>query len=279
MQTMTELFQCARGWISRRRRTVALAAVGLVLAAVVTRASIPAANGVISACYVPASGTIKVIDSSVTTCHPGETKLTWNQIGPQGPQGPQGIPGPQGVPGPVGPMGQQGPVGPAGPTGPQGPPGAAGSSPTTMFVNTINSSIDAFAFVNPTTFPTYEFAGPNLEQVASQFLPEGDWVFNAYAWLAGNAGDTSVAGASCALKDPSGNVLGFADTFFTGTIFQGSTSLGTFTEWIGDTTLSLNGKYRVPAGGATVTLWCSVHGPEHGFVEQAQVIATQVSLF
>lgn len=61
--------------------------------------------------------------STTATCNNNETHLTWNTIGPQGPQGvqgPAGGPGPQGVPGP------QGATGPSGPQGPQGPQGLQG---------------------------------------------------------------------------------------------------------------------------------------------------------
>ena len=278
---MTKLLQSARGWISQRRRMVVVAAVCVAMFAVFTvaiRASIPAPNGVITACYERENGKLRVIDSAVTTCKYEETKLTWNQIGPQGPQG---IQGPQGVPGPVGATGQQGPVGPAGPTGPQGPSGPAGTSQATVFFNTTNVTFDAFADVNHNNVPSYNFAGPDLEKVASTTLPEGNWVLNASAWLAANnrGGTAPVGGATCALQDASNTVLGFADTFFTGTFFQGSDASAVFTEWIGDTTLSLNGTIAVPAGGATVSLWCSVHGPAQGFVERAQVTATQVGSF
>jgi hypothetical protein len=152
-----------------------------------------------------------------------------------------------------------------------------------VFFNTTNSTFDAFDSVNfpAPPVPSYLFGGPNLEQVASKSLPEGNWVLNAYAWLAGNSGSGAapVAGASCALKDASSNVLGFADTFFTGTFLRADGPSGPFTEWLGDTTLSLNGTYAIPAGGATVSLWCSVHGPDQGFVEHAQVTATQVGNF
>jgi hypothetical protein len=152
-----------------------------------------------------------------------------------------------------------------------------------VFFNTTNSAFDAFRSVNflEPPVPSYLFGGPNLEQVASTSLPEGSWVLNAYAWLAGNSGSgpAPVAGASCALRDAANNTLGFADTFFTGTFFPADGPSGPFTEWVGDTTLSLNGTYAVPAGGATVSLWCSVHGPESGFVEHAQVTATQVGSF
>ena len=41
-------------------------------------------------------------------CPAGESAVTWNQVGPPGPQGPQGPTGPQGVPGPAGAPGVSG---------------------------------------------------------------------------------------------------------------------------------------------------------------------------
>jgi hypothetical protein len=108
-------------------------------------------------------------------------------------------------------------------------------------------------------------------------LPAGTWVFTGDAWLSGSSeGGTSVAGATCELHaDSTSKVLIHVDTFFTGTLFQAPGTAGSFTEWIGDTTLSFNTTYAVPAGGDTVSLWCSVHGPFQGWVEQAQVTGIQ----
>jgi len=60
-------------------------------------ASIPDSSGVINGCYTKASGSLRVIDTSVVSaCRIGETPLDWSQTGPQGPQGPQGTQGPAG---------------------------------------------------------------------------------------------------------------------------------------------------------------------------------------
>jgi hypothetical protein len=86
----------------------------------------------IFACVNNSSGTIHVI-SSTASCATNETRLVWNNIGPQGPPGPQGPIGPmgpqglQGVAGPAGPAGANGTNGINGAPGPQGPPGPAGS--------------------------------------------------------------------------------------------------------------------------------------------------------
>ena len=89
------------------------AASGLVLAASATivTASVPDANGTISACVNDRTGVVRIIDSA----KPGllgrcissgllvETGVVWNASG---------------APGPAGPVGLQGPAGPAGPPGP-----------------------------------------------------------------------------------------------------------------------------------------------------------------
>jgi hypothetical protein len=59
-------------------------------------AAIPGPDGVIHGCY-KGDGTLRVVDHDVA-CKTNETRLTWNQTGPQGPAGPQG---PQGEPGSV----------------------------------------------------------------------------------------------------------------------------------------------------------------------------------
>lgn len=81
-----------------------------LLIAAITYGSIPGPNGVITGCYNAVSGNLRLIDSSVTTCKTGETKLTWSQTGPQGPAGTPGAPGAPGQPG------EPGPPGPAGPS-------------------------------------------------------------------------------------------------------------------------------------------------------------------
>ena len=105
-----------------RKSGIAIAATAVVTAAtgIVAYATIPDGNGVIHGCYSKSTGTIRVIDDSVTNCSSKETSLNWNvqgQQGPQGATGPQGLQGPQGA---SGPQGSQGVPGPAGPTGPSG---------------------------------------------------------------------------------------------------------------------------------------------------------------
>lgn len=60
----------------------------------------------INAC-VSHHGFVRIVTAG-TACHRGETAISWNTVGPAGPQGPAG---------PAGPAGQQGPAGPQGPSG------------------------------------------------------------------------------------------------------------------------------------------------------------------
>jgi hypothetical protein len=88
-----------------RRQVLAAAAGGVLLTGVsvgVAWASIPDSSGVIHGCYKPqgngSNTALGVIDTALSGghCPTGDTQLTWNQTGPQGPagaQGPQGSPG------------------------------------------------------------------------------------------------------------------------------------------------------------------------------------------
>ncbi|HEV7192505.1 MAG TPA: hypothetical protein VGN35_04795 [Jatrophihabitantaceae bacterium] len=90
-------------------------------------ASIPAASGTITACYVTGAANagvvapLFVIDTAKGSCPRGDTTLTWNQQGIQGATGPAG---------PTGPTGATGATGATGPTGPAGP--ATSASLTTV---------------------------------------------------------------------------------------------------------------------------------------------------
>ena len=93
--------------LGRRRLTgLALALVAMLVCGGAALATIPGGGGAISGCYAKRDGALRVIDASTAQCKSGETALTWNQSGPQGPSGE---------------------TGPAGPQGPQGPPGPASS--------------------------------------------------------------------------------------------------------------------------------------------------------
>jgi hypothetical protein len=114
-----------------RRFVVVAAVIAFAAAGGIAYATIPDSAGVVHACYTKSTGTIRVIDTSVTNCKSGETSLTWSQTGPGGPKGDAGATGPPGPTGPAGPTGSAGPAGatgPAGPTGAKGDPGPAGAT-------------------------------------------------------------------------------------------------------------------------------------------------------
>lgn len=76
-------------FLSRRRRVVVLVPVLFALAGGIAYASIPDSSGVIHGCYNKSSGTLNVIDSSLTkSCPSGYLPLNWSQSGPTGPRGP-----------------------------------------------------------------------------------------------------------------------------------------------------------------------------------------------
>jgi hypothetical protein len=81
------------GRLSRRSAAlavVALAAIGVGVAV----ASIPGTDATITGCYNNVNGQLRVIDAPKQTCvKPGESPISWNQ---RGVQGPQGHPGRQG---------------------------------------------------------------------------------------------------------------------------------------------------------------------------------------
>lgn len=91
-----------------------------------------AAGTLLTACYVPSTGTVyRIREANLpqSCLAAGHVEFSWNAQGtpgPAGPQGPTGAPGPQGPPGADGAPGPEGPAGPPGPEGPQGPAGADG---------------------------------------------------------------------------------------------------------------------------------------------------------
>jgi len=71
-------------------RKVLIAVVPVVLLAAVSGialGTIPAANGVIHACYVKKTGALRVVSTN-EHCPSGQAALNWNATGPKGPQGP-----------------------------------------------------------------------------------------------------------------------------------------------------------------------------------------------
>jgi Collagen triple helix repeat (20 copies) len=118
--------------LARRKRLTAVAA---CIVAVVVGSGVALAVtsvGSINACYVKASGALRVVDASVTQCQKGENSLTWAQTPAPGPKGDAGAAGAKGDPGDAGAQGPKGDTGVIGfqgsdgPRGPQGPPGSHG---------------------------------------------------------------------------------------------------------------------------------------------------------
>jgi hypothetical protein len=122
----------ARRW-GRRRATalVVPATLALVGGGAIAYAAIPAADGTIGVCYVPAVS-VRFVDGA-SDCHPGgpgepaEAFLKINQQGPQGVQGPQGTQGAPGAQGLAGTQGSPGATGSQGAKGDAGVTGAAGA--------------------------------------------------------------------------------------------------------------------------------------------------------
>ena len=75
----------------------ATALIGLAIVANVTTADGDNDNVTIVACVNPA-GQIRTVTSE-NSCHPEETALVWNIVGPEGPQGSEGAQGPPGLSG------------------------------------------------------------------------------------------------------------------------------------------------------------------------------------
>lgn len=98
-------------------------------------------------CLTP-GGTLTQVTTSgqQPACGPASTLVTWNQIGPPGPQG---LPGPQGPQGPQGPRGLQGP---AGPTGAAGANGISVTSAAEPAGTNCASGGSAFTAASGTTF-------------------------------------------------------------------------------------------------------------------------------
>lgn len=82
------------------KRTIIGIAAGLVLGATtVAVASIPSADGTITAC-VKSDGSVRLIDTEAAqNCKANEQPVTWNQTGPQGPAGTNGTNGTNGIAG------------------------------------------------------------------------------------------------------------------------------------------------------------------------------------
>jgi hypothetical protein len=112
------------------KHTLVSAAAGAIAATLVAGgvawATIPAADGVINACYRTSEddqkGQVRVVNDPAA-CRNNETRISWNQVGPQGERGLQGERGPQGEQGPQGSQGERGPQGEQGEAGRDGADG------------------------------------------------------------------------------------------------------------------------------------------------------------
>jgi hypothetical protein len=107
--------------VSRGRVALIALAVGLVTAGL-AYATIPDSNGVYTACKLNATGTIRLIDPSLSgllgRCNASlETQISWNQKGQKGDPGAAGAPGAKGDPGAPGEKGEKGDKGDKGDPG------------------------------------------------------------------------------------------------------------------------------------------------------------------
>lgn len=73
---------------------------------------------------VSKAGALRIVSASAK-CPAGQSKISWNNAGPQGPVGKAGPAGPAGSQGIQGAQGAQGAQGTQGPAGPQGEPGGS----------------------------------------------------------------------------------------------------------------------------------------------------------
>lgn len=86
---------------TRRAAAIAVAAAAFALAAgSLAFAAIPGSDGVITACYDKTNGQVRIIDAT-KSCSKGESRIGWNQTGPQGVPGTPGAPGADGADGVV----------------------------------------------------------------------------------------------------------------------------------------------------------------------------------
>jgi hypothetical protein len=146
---------------------VLIATGALVLPAV---AIVPQANAAtIYACVKKGTGSAR-FTSKRAKCRKGETRLSWNSLGPAGPAGSRGAPGAQGAPGSLGAAGPQGVPG----------PGARVATLTT-------------ASSNPATQTLFSYGGDSIGATCGT---SGDPSFGSFELKGDNAeafGDASLA--------------------------------------------------------------------------------------
>jgi hypothetical protein len=121
---------------TRTRITLAALVLGAALVGGVAWATIPGDNQVYNACMLKATGTIRLIDTSLPSssllshCTSIEKPITWNQKGEPGATGAAGLAGAKGdagEPGAAGPAGLKGDTGAPGTNGVNGADGAQGA--------------------------------------------------------------------------------------------------------------------------------------------------------
>lgn len=201
---------------------------------------------VINTCVDNKQGTIRV--ASTAGCRSNETPLSWNQLGPQGPQGatgPAGPMGPVGATGPAGPVGPQGLSGPTGPVGPQGPQGVQGPpGPTTVYRAVLASNVLL----------------PNAEVLQLSNLPAGNYQVHSVARLVSET-VTSGPKVGCTI-----NV--FPNAGGQSAVAQAMDRFHMFT-----TTYVMTGIYAA-SGPFSVKLYCSYETPQD-FVNGSPIEAWQ----
>jgi hypothetical protein len=123
----------SKPFVLLRRYSLALTAAFLLLGGVAYAVSNQAAGTPPKTIYACVAGQYRTLNITTGTraCPDGQTKVSWNSVGPRGTRGPAGVTGKtgrQGVSGRAGATGVGGPEGPAGPKGLAGPAGATGGA-------------------------------------------------------------------------------------------------------------------------------------------------------
>ena len=113
-----------------RRHAIAFVALFLVLSGSAYAVADQVGSGVRPKLYACVAGHFHTLNltSAGQKCPGGQTKISWNAVGPRGVAGLRGAPGARGAVGPKGHVGAAGSPGPQGPPGPKGDTGAAGSA-------------------------------------------------------------------------------------------------------------------------------------------------------
>jgi hypothetical protein len=70
--------------------SLAVAVILAFSAVAMAKAPIPPPSGVIYACYKKINGQLRIV-SDPSKCLPSEVSVSWNMVGPPGPQGPSGV--------------------------------------------------------------------------------------------------------------------------------------------------------------------------------------------